>query len=475
MPTQRISLAGGVSGRAVMPGGVIAPTTFTGFLDQYILNAVVVTLANALQRTRTAWVQAYSAGSQLHSGAGSAITTFLGKGSTYIAYSDGGTQIYVHETSLDSRANVGTVADGAIHMSETSIGGTANLVIITSASSGRTYFYPDGGAVTEITDVDFPPKQTPAIAITGNAVHMDGYMFVMTTTGQIWNSDLNSLSAWTAGNYITAGILPDGGIGLERYKNMIVAFGVSTIEFFQNAGNASGSPLSRVPGATINIGAASQHSTCQYLDTVAWIGSIGNGRYGVFMLEGVNAKKISTDIQDANLGPNQGYRLFALMSSGKQYLCIGAGSGSGKYVSAYDAETGLWVYWDVGARVLKAGAAVVNNVFYAATNGIYAMGNSSGDGIPYTIQTAKLDFGTQKRKIINAIRLVGDTTAAATATIKKSDDDYATFATLGTVDLSSQYPRLFRCGSHLGGRAYQIITSTNARLQFMDIDYEVAA
>ena len=92
-----------------------------------------------------------------------------------------------------------------------------------------------------------------------------------------------------------------------------------------------------------------------------------------------------------------------------------------------------------------------------------------------TIQTSRNDFGTDKRKVITEVTLVGDMQTAGTALLEKSDDDYATWQTIGTFDLTKKVQKLTRCGSHKGGRAYRLTTSDNAafRAQALDITYQV--
>ena len=105
-------------------------------------------------------------------------------------------------------------------------------------------FRSNAGTVTQITDGQFPGNNSRVLA--GGMAHMDGYSFQMDTTGDLWNSDLNSITSWTASGYIPCNSYPDTGVAAMRFKSFIMGFGSLSIQFFRNAGNPFGSPLKRV-------------------------------------------------------------------------------------------------------------------------------------------------------------------------------------------------------------------------------------
>ena len=108
---------------------------------------------------------------------------------------------------------------------------------------------------------------------------------------------------------------------------------------------------------------------------------------------------------------------------------------------------------------------------------LYPVPDYDDDGVAYSavIQLTKLDFGTPKRKIVSCVELICDTQASGTATLEYSDDDFVTWITAGTFDMTSMRPRVHRCGSHRGGRSYRITHSANTafRAQALDVSYEV--
>jgi hypothetical protein len=99
------------------------------------------------------------------------------------------------------------------------------------------------------------------------------------------------------------------------------------------------------------------------------------------------------------------------------------------------------------------------------------------DGSTFTteIRTSRIDHGTTKRKFIRSVGLVADEESTGTVTLEASDDDYQSWVTLGTFDLTAHKKRIYRCGSHTAGRAYRLRHSTNGafRAEAIEIDYEV--
>jgi len=115
------------------------------------------------------------------------------------------------------------------------------------------------GIFTQVTNVNYPSKTVRGL------VYLDGTFYVMDRFGQIWGSEPNDFLTWTALNVINAQAEPDGGVCLCKYGQYVVAFGEYTTQFFFDAGNSTGSPLSPVQNGDLMIG-------CGAGDTVQQIG-----------------------------------------------------------------------------------------------------------------------------------------------------------------------------------------------------------
>ena len=384
--------------------------------------------------------------------------------------------------------------------------------------------------IAKIIDADFVTTGT----YIGAFVEMDGYLFYPTDDGNIRNSDLNSVTSYTSTAFRATSMSPDNLRALARQNNYIIALGSGSIEAFRNAGYSSGSPLERVIGAFKKVGVLDQKSVVSINDDIYFISSPNTGDMGLWRIRGLQLTKVSTPILDriiGNASPGGSIYLSAFQLAGHTYIgmCFTLASDS-------DAE---FLLLESGDKMLledsddiileggtEQGASLVRQVIYNAdlnipsewsspaipgtfsfvagdgsgtSNKIFLTGRTvnssqifridpSADGALYTdssanesgvvstqIRTARIDHGTAKRKFVKEIRFVGDTQSTGTATLEASDDDYQSWFTLGTFDLTIPEPKITRCGSYKGGRAYRLTHSANAafRAEAIEIDYEV--
>jgi hypothetical protein len=158
---------------------------------------------------------------------------------------------------VDDQGNSGSVVTSLTStpqfIDKTLISGVETVVVGFNQTVGtftqRTFYASAIGSWTEITDADYT-----ANALRGKMEHLDGFAFQLTSANKIVNSDLNSLSSWTATNYTTKQIQQDEPAGLAKFKNMILAFGNSSVEGFYNAGYATASPLESIKQIACGIG-----------------------------------------------------------------------------------------------------------------------------------------------------------------------------------------------------------------------------
>lgn len=122
---------------------------------------------------------------------------------------------------------------------------------------------------------------------------LNGYIFVC-VGGDIYNSDLDLPDSWNTSDFISTEIYPDNVVALAKFKNYLVAFGTNTIEFFYDAANVSGSPLTRQEGVLHNIGCIGQGALTELEDRVFWIAQSGSTYYSIWELDKFEVKKVST-------------------------------------------------------------------------------------------------------------------------------------------------------------------------------------
>lgn len=373
-----------------------------------------------------------------------------------------------------------------------------------NTNGAKGYIYNESAltTLTEITDADFTTYTT---RICGNFVFLDGYLFFMTRDGRIVNSDLNSLTAWTSTSFISTQSSMDQGVGLFLYKGYIGAFNTTTTEFFEDVGNATGSPLRLLSNLTINIGCWSQSLSTNlnlgpvgYIeghDTVFWHGRDLSGTSGIYMLDNFKAVKISdASLDDYIAQANYSVRMIGccyLKGHPCLLLSIGDTTNVDTSLVLMQLDLKLWSFWEFdNIPNAKVKAVTQSNQsygfpeFYGDTRiwtfgerpPIYQDANVSGSGgisYPVTMQTSLIDFGTSKYKRLHKFRLIGNEEASTTnVSVQWTNDDYQTFTTARTIDMSATNPYLNACGI-FRRRAFKIsYTGANPlRLEALEFEY----
>jgi hypothetical protein len=192
-------------------------------------------------------------------------------------------------------------------LTELSVANTATLGVVWNSSNGTTSeghyatsvagVFP-GGSLTKITDIDFPPNAASPLPLVGPMVQMNGTTYVLTNTGEIHGSDINSITAWNSLNMLQATSYPDQGVALVRYKSHVVCFGENTIEFFSDVGNANASPLQRQDQAFIKFGCIHAKALVSVDDAVYWLARSNTGSIGMHKLEGYTPMKVTGPVED---------------------------------------------------------------------------------------------------------------------------------------------------------------------------------
>jgi hypothetical protein len=383
-------------------------------------------------------------------------------------------------------------------LTETTINvSTAHLVgnfFDSSTGNLEQWFFTEGAASwVQVTSAPI------ATRLTGFPAHMDGYTFNMTRDGLIVNSDLNTVSSYSATAFIAASQYPDKGVTVARLGPHIIAFGEKSIERFFNNGNSTGSPLSRVQDGGLPMGAArtlenSTQSVRTLLQSVLiahssiyWIGTNSEcAPIGIFTFKGQQPEKVSSPAIDKLLvsGSITGF-LGSFVSHGMRHVVLKGDTDTW----AYCIDTNFW--WKIvlasGAinAITSAGVLMIPPVAYSyftGTNntrgnviGQFVDTTDNGSDFTMTVQLGNLDFGTHRRKRWDAVSVIGDTqTSTSPLAISFSDDDYASFSTPRNLDLSATDKRLTRWGASRK-RAWKLThtTSTPLRIEALDFEYEL--
>jgi hypothetical protein len=191
----------------------------------------------------------------------------------------------------------------------------------------------------EITDPDYPEETVRGL------VYLDGFYFVMTPSGSIYNSGINNPTTWSSLEVIQALAEPDGGVCLSRIQNLLVAFGTYSTEFFYNAANPVGSPLLPYSNSFLEVGCASAGSVCAVDNDLVFMSVSRQRGRGIHQLSGTTPKKISTPFVDRILDADD------LATVNSYYIKIAGHSFyilsliSSQITLVYDFMSGRWFQW----------------------------------------------------------------------------------------------------------------------------------
>ncbi len=358
--------------------------------------------------------------------------------------------------------------------------------------------------ITKISDVDFPSPHVPT------PVYIDGYVVLISdTTADVYNSDLEAPLSWDASNFITAEVFPDGAKSLARQNNQIVVFGENSTEFLYNAGNATGSPFTRNPAPFLQIGIAAPYAVGQNERYCMFIAQSNSGGRAVWLLDGFQPTKISTDaierVLDYEGSTISEATALLLRLAGHFFYVINLDTRT----FVYDIDEQEWHEW-TSTELSPFTESQINGTYI---NDLVLNGNSStsfdttqfkyrhatdiGSGDVYLLHTSDgfvakfdtslytdineiikceintpiFDFNTYKRKFLHRLNVVGDY-AENNIVVKWSDNDYQTWSNMFSLDMSVR-PTLHRLGS-FRRRAFNITYTENYPLRLQSLEFVVS-
>ena len=399
---------------------------------------------------------------------GQAVMVWTGQGTGQsIISAFGGT----NSTIYDGITSLGAITGRCTGLTETFVGTTATLAITSSNNTG--WYYDTGvGAVTEITDGDWP-GDTETLA--GTFAHLDGFAIILTTRGRLWASDLNSVTAWTANNFGSTNAAPDQGVAAIKWRQYIMAFSTESLEFWFNAG-LTPFPLARANAMTQKVGCVDDDAITQIADTVWWCGSTPQGGLSIFQWDGALSRVSTPEIDSILiLAGASNISLSALRFFGRSFVLIRAGATT----LVYCVEEKMWHEWSTTTRLWfkTAGQSLAGTmVNYAVSNvgtsgSVYLMNHAAhvfqDAGTTYTarVQLPPMDFGTKKTKFFHDVEIVCDEEeTSSVVNLLYTDDDYQTYTTHGASDLSNDRVRFTRLGSSRK-RGWVITNSSNAPMR----------
>ena len=329
-------------------------------------------------------------------------------------------------------------------------------------------------------------------------VFLDNYIFIATANNnRIYNCAVGDPTTWNSLSYLSFYQNTDDLMGICRHLNYLVAFGFNSIQFYyDNANTPPASPLATAPSYTIEIGCANGDSIASSTNTVFWVGN--NKTYGksVYLMDGVSPVRISNhsidkilerdgiDVVSAYCYAISGHMLYILTLHTSNLTLV------------YDIVEKQWYNWTQYAMqsndLPNPGTyqeGYFRPTFYAEADNtpylldddtatIYSLDvntyQDAGQSIYYRSVSNILDSGTTKRKFYNRLEIVGDKITNGTMTISHSGNDYQSYSTGRTVDLSISRPQINVLGANRR-RSWQFVSTSNVplRLDCAEVDFRV--
>lgn len=385
----------------------------------------------------------------------------------------------------------GITATGTVQMT----GGVVTGVTITNRGSGYTTaptvtIADSGGGTGAGATASCLLNAFPTGPFVTGAVFLDSTMYVATQAGRIYGSHLNDPTSWNALNYISAESEPDNLVGITKHLNYILGFGEWSTDFFYDAGNAVGSPLSVSQSYKSEIGCANGDSIVQFEQTVAWIGKSKTTGPAIYMMDGVSPLKVSTPYIERILGNStlNDVKAYSFKFNGHMFYVLTLHDLNMTMV--YDVNEKQWYQWTMWARdsdgiygeqyFRPSYYAGVGNNYYLLDddNGVlYTLSDTqytdSGAPIYYRCVTDILDSGTTKRKFYGRVEIVGDK-VPATMKIRHTSDDYKTWSAYRSVDLNKTRSQINQTGASRR-RAWEFLCTDPQplRLDAAEVDFEI--
>jgi len=377
----------------------------------------------------------------------------------------------------------------------TAITGTGPYTITLSANTtsgvSSATFTDKGTGVTATCLLNFFPTS----GLTPGAVFIDSYIVVATLSGRLYTSTVSNPTIWNPLDYITAEGEPDTMVGIGKHLNFILGFGQWSTEFFYDAANLTGSPLSSAPTYRVEIGCANGDSIAQFEQSILWIGTSKSTGTGVYLLDGASPAKVSTSYVDRIIGNSNLTNVTAYVLKINGHMLYVLTLHDLNVTIVYDVNEKSWVQWtmytagDDSSGVPGILAEQYFRPSYFAGNGLnyflldddtgvmYRLSDNvytdSGAPIYFRAVTPIVDNGSTKRKFYRQLEIVGDKVPAV-LNVRTTQDDYKTWSPYRSIDLNKSRSQIYQCGA-ARRRAWEFLCTDNVplRLEAAEIDFNL--
>lgn len=376
--------------------------------------------------------------------------------------------------------NVGFVPGGVYTANFTS----SDVDIMMFANQDNGYLL-QGFNFIPITDSNYPPVIAPGVG------YVNGRFYVMTPSGVINGAkNLDDPQTWDPLNRIVAQQRSGAGVYLAQQGSYLVALKTNSSEIFWDSGqtatqDGTGSTLAPIPGAMISYGCQDPGSVQEIDGTLIWMttgfsGSPQIGRLDNLQFQIVSPPPVDRLIKKCSFGATGSFVL--KLGGHRFYILQITPLSSAPFTLVYDLDQNLWYVWTdpVGRQwpyyhAAAQGTATPPVNFIQGSNGQvyqiqedYITPTDQGQAFPVDIYTPNYDGDVDREKYLPAIYFNSDITAGSQVFVRYSDDDYATWTTPITVDLSVKKPMVTDLGSFYR-RAFHIRHAAPTRFRIKSL------
>jgi len=336
----------------------------------------------------------------------------------------------------------------------------------------------------------------PAGPFVSGAVFLNNYIYIGTTTNRIYNCVVGDPTTWNALDFVSFEQTNDNLVGIVKHLNYIIAFGTTSLQFFYDAGNPTGSPLAVSQSYTSEVGCASGDSIVATDNTVLWVGTSKTHGRSVYLMDGVSPTKISTSNIDKHLEADNLSQVSAYCYKFNGHTCyILTLHGTYHKTLVYDLNSKMWYTWTQYSLQSNDQpnpgtyqesyfrptyyAEVANEAYLLDddTATIYTLSTTiyQDNGQPIYCRTVTdiVDNGTTKRKFYGRLEIIGDK-VSGTMYVRHTGDDYNTWSSYRSIDLNASRSQIYLSGADRR-RAWEFLVTSNCalRLDGAEVDFRI--
>jgi len=364
-----------------------------------------------------------------------------------------GAVIYKNGVALAGTVNTA----GGSYTFASGLGPTPKL-FLHNATNG--YVIDTAGLVTAITDVDFPPLQTPARTLIPGSIYLNGVFYVMDTSAVFGNSDDSVTEddplTWSAAT-LTAGLEGVDAVAIAKQLVYVIAFKRYYAEAFYDAANpAPANPLGPVQGAKMNFGLRDARTLADCGGDLLFVSQTTEGSVGVSRISSLSVATVSTPPVERILEAADYTTVHAWSSKCEGHRFYGITLPASNVTLVYDLTSQLWYQWtDTNGNYLPYAFSCLDT-----NNRTLFLHESSGrtfnlDGLTFSDDGELLSFEIytpnasqdMRTKIAGRLDLVGDRVVGSNVELRWSDNDYATWSLPQNIDMGLERPGLPDMGS----------------------------